>query len=477
MKNLLALCALSLLLSCGAVSTNKQESADLIISGATVIDPSSEQAPKIEDIAVKDGKILAIGPDLLDRFKAEMTYDAKGRFVIPGLADMHSHFGNGILPPGEDDTKQVLARHLYFGNTTILNLGSSYAWPKKIDELRGYMKSGKIAGPRLLAAGALITLPGSHPVSTIYSEETQAKIAQIVKDHKGGGPIDLAPLRGTTLVKNADDIRQEVKRLGDQGADAIKLIVESGPPAFGDDHPQMTPEMIRAAADAAKPYGIPVICHVSSTDEIESCLVNGGNGAAHAAIDMSQDIPSDLEKRMKDSGFFLIPTAALFEGWYRYPADLSLLDRPILKQVLSKAELGMLKSPGLVKGVGRNEETARPMLARLSGHLKKLEDIGGTIVAGTDTGNPYRIAGFALHEELAFYVKSGLSTREALRTATVNAAKIVGSQDKWGSIKPGLAADFVVLEKDPLADINNTLAIVEVIKAGKVVDREALQLR
>ena len=477
MKNILILLFICLCVSCGTGSGEKLQSADLIISGATVIDPSSEQAPQIEDIAVKDGKILAIGPDLASQFEAEITYDAKGRFIIPGLADMHSHFGNGILPPGEDDTTQVLARHLYFGNTTILNLGSSYAWPSKIDELRNDIQAGKIAGPRILAAGALITLPGSHPVSTIYGNELQAKIAEIAKEHEGDGPIDLAPLRATTLVKNADDIKQEVKRLGDQGADAIKLIVESGPPGFGDVHPQMTPEMIRAAADAAKPYGIPVICHVSSTDEIESCMDNGGKAAAHAAVDMSQDLPPDLEKRMKEAGFFLIPTAAMFEGWYRYPSDLSLLDRPLMKPVLSEAELGMLKSPGLAKGVGLDEEFAKPLLARLSGHLKKLNDVGGMIVAGTDTGNPYRIAGFALHEEMAFYVRSGLSPIDALRTATANSAKAVGAEDEWGSLKPGLAADLVLLEKDPLADINNTLSIVEVIKAGKAVDRKALTLR
>jgi len=477
MKYLLILLSAASLFVYGSGFREAPDSVDLIISGATVVRPSLDLAPKVEDIAIRDGKIVDVGENLDRKFKADAVYDAKGRFVIPGLADMHSHFGNGILPPGEDDTTQVLARHLYFGNTTILNLGSSYAWPAKIDELRREMESGRIGGPRLLASGALIVLPGSHPVATIYSREIREKIDKIVKDHKGEGPIDLAPLRATTLVRNADDVRKEVKRLCDWGADAIKLVVESGPTVFGDDHPQMTPEMIRAAVETAKPYGIPVICHVSSTDELEACIENGGSGAAHAATDMAQELPRDIEKRMKAAGFALIPTAGMFEGWVRYPADLSLLDRDFLKPVLSQPELGMLKSPGLAKGVGIDEEFAKPMLGRLSRHLKKLNDEGAVIVAGTDTGNPYRIAGFALHEEITFYVRSGISPMDALRTATVNAAKLVGAQDEWGSIRPGLAADLVILEKDPLADINNTVSIVEVIKAGKVVDRKSLTLR
>jgi imidazolonepropionase-like amidohydrolase len=136
----------------------------------------------------------------------------------------------------------------------------------------------------------------------------------------------------------------------------------------------------------------------------------------------------------------------------------------------------MLKSPGLVKNFAIDDEY-RPFIARLGVHLKKFCDLGGIIVAGTDTGNPYRIAGLALHEEIAFYVRSGITPIDALRTATVNAARLVGDEGKWGSIKPGLAADLVVLEKDPLKDINNTLSIVDVIKAGKVVDRKGLPLR
>lgn len=474
---LAAVLALSLLSSCESTARSEPKPVDLIITGAIVVHPEKDDEPAVEDIVVRDGKIVAVGPEAGKRFASKDVYDARGKFVIPGLADMHSHFGDGILAPEEDDTKQVLARHLYFGNTTILNLGSSQAWPERIDALRAAMESGKLQGPRLLAVGSLITVPGSHPVATIYSPSAQEKIAEIVSAHKGDGPIDLAPFRATTLVRSADDVRQEVKRVAEWGADAIKLIVESGPGPFGNDHPRITPEMIRAAAETAKPYGIPVLCHVSSMDELEDCLANGAKGIVHGVTDDRDEFPEDLEARMKKAGFVEIPTAAMFDGWHRYTKDPSLLDSEMLKPVLSESEKGWLKSPGMLEGLAIDDDWAEKYIGRLGRHLKEYADSGGLVVAGTDTGNPYRIAGFALHEEIAFYVKHGFTPRQALRTATVNAAMLVGDENKWGSIRPGLAADILILDKNPLEDIANTLTIAEVVKAGKVVDRGALPLR
>src|SRR4030095_3639328 len=107
-------------------------------------------------------------------------------------------------------------------------------------------------------------------------------------------------------------------------------------------------------------------------------------------------------------------------------------------------------------------------LAPLRAHLKAARDAGVMIVAGTDVGNPYRFPGYSLHEELAFYVSAGMTPREALATATVNAARPVGDENQWGSIREGLAADLVILRANPLEDIGNTRTIHHVVRAGRV---------
>ncbi len=108
--------------SCGGTATPR-ETADLVISGGTVIHPDQSTIPVVEDIVIRDGNIIAVGDNISANYETATSFDASGRFIIPGLVDMHSHFGNGILRPEVDDTTQVLARHLYFGNTTILNIG------------------------------------------------------------------------------------------------------------------------------------------------------------------------------------------------------------------------------------------------------------------------------------------------------------------------------------------------------------------
>lgn len=477
MRLFFGLFLLSVMAACADAEPSRGEDIDLVITNGLVIHPDRDQDAQIEDIAIKDGRIIAVGPHLDETFNAATTYDASGRYLIPGLADLHSHFGNGVLAPEEDDTTEVLARHLYFGNMTILNLGSHQAWPERIDALRNDMAAGVLEGPRLLAAGALITMPGSHPTTTIYSPALQQKIAAIIADQGTDEAIDLAPLRATTLVSTADQLAGETRRLGEWGADAIKIIVESGPSEFGDDHPQMTPAMISAATAVADEYAIPLLCHISSLDELEACLDNGADAAVHGLTPTdNESLPTDLETRMADAGFTLIPTAAMFEGWIRYTDDPSLLDQPALQHVLSESERALFGSPQMLEAFASDDAWARSV-ARLGAHIKKLHDAGGLIVAGTDTGNPYRFAGFALHEELAFYVKSGLSPREALATATVNAARFLNAQDEWGAIAPGLAADIIVLEADPLEDIANTQRIIDVIQAGRIIERESLKLR
>ncbi|NNE68466.1 MAG: amidohydrolase family protein [Pyrinomonadaceae bacterium] len=468
---IIPLLLLALFVGCNTLT---KKSADLVVTGATIINPESEK-DVVGDIVITDGKIIEVGPGASGNYEATKTIEAGGKFVIPGLADMHSHFGNMIIPGDADDSKLVLARHLYFGNTTILNLGSHKAWIGAIDGMRDALKKGKLQGPRLLATGSLITMPGSHPVSTIYSPELQKKIAEVISNHGGDGPIDLAPLRGTTLVRNADELSKEVARVGKWGADAVKITVESGPDEFGDDHPQMSPEMIAASADEAKKFEIPVLCHISSLDELEACLKNGATGVVHA-VTSEKPLPEDLELRMIKAGFVVIPTAAMFDGWKRYAADESLLEQVALKPVLSDQEKKIFGSERM-RDQFKSDESWDKALVILGKHLKKFHEAGGTIVAGTDTGNPYRFAGFALHEEIAFYVKSGIAPRDALATATTNAAKLVGQEDEWGLIKTGLAADLLILDKNPLDNIENTLLISAVIKAGKEVDRKSLPMR
>jgi imidazolonepropionase-like amidohydrolase len=180
---------------------------------------------------------------------------------------------------------------------------------------------------------------------------------------------------------------------------------------------------------------------------------------------------------MAAAGMALIPTASMFEGWLRYPADPSLLDDPILGETLTAAERDAHRSDEMLSAFARRRSFVEAALPSLRAHIKAAKDAGVLIVAGTDTANPYRFPGYGLHEELAFYVSAGLTPREALATATVSAARLVGAEREWGSIREGLAADLVVLGANPLEDISNTRTIRHVIRAGHVVERAKLPVQ
>jgi imidazolonepropionase-like amidohydrolase len=177
---------------------------------------------------------------------------------------------------------------------------------------------------------------------------------------------------------------------------------------------------------------------------------------------------------MASAGTALIPTAGMFEGWMRYPDDPSLLDDPLLGETLTSAERDQLRSDERAATRAPARSAVEAALSSVRTHLKAAHDAGVLTVAGTDTGNPYRFPGYSLHEELAAYVSAGLTSAEALATATVNAARLVGAEDAWGSIQIGLAADLMVLGADPLENIGHTRVIRQVIRAGHVVDRAAL---
>ena len=118
--------------ACQPVVDSRQE-IDLLVVKGLIIDVLADTPPEQIDIAILDGKILATGPVLAETYRATAQYDAAGRYLIPGLADMHSHFGNAIYSDDRDDSRPVLARHLYFGNTTILNMGSAQGWTARMN--------------------------------------------------------------------------------------------------------------------------------------------------------------------------------------------------------------------------------------------------------------------------------------------------------------------------------------------------------
>ena len=468
-------------LACGV------QAQDLAITGARLIDGTGAAPVENTTILVRDGRIAAVGRDggvaVPDGIR---TLDAAGRTVMPGLADMHVHFSLGApMERRADETEVVLARELYYGVTSILQLGATQGDVASIRALRERRAAGTLAAPYIYASGGHLTLPGTHPVYTIFPPEVRARADALAAATPVDEPVDLVPLGlGLSFVRNEAAARQAVRERAEGGMDAIKITVESGPMPFGDDHPLMPVGMIRAIADEAHARGLPVFAHISSPNELEASMAGGVDAVVHAVID--PPLPdAAMAARVAASGMDMVPTLTLNDGAVEYATVPEYMDTPFFRATVGQAELDALRGPFAqvwrrnwdvnAGGEGGDRlEAMRRHRADVLASIGRMHAAGVPIVLGTDTGNPYVYPGYSVHRELELLVQAGLTPMQAIEAGTRRAAEMLRKEGEFGTVAPGRRADLLVLGADPLADIRNTRAIELVVAEGRVVDREAL---
>lgn len=437
-------------------------STPLVLLGAHLIDGSGR--PAIADAAVViDGeRIVAVGPRAAVPIpQRAVALDVRGKFIIPGLVDMHVHVGH------PDDER--LALFLAAGVTTVLDLGG------QIEPLRAWrtaIELGEKAGPRLLFTGPVIEEGKPYPPFAHFSHQLDR------------------PQQVTDLV-NA---------FADSGVDAIKLYIT------------VRPDTARRACEAAHRRGLRVFMHQQATwgadaaengvDCLEHLMVFGDLAPADGRPDAGAmtpfeyggwmwrwlpdlDVHSQAVARMLDrivqAGTALDPTLVLFAA---RPAACGLDggDRSI-DDPLSSPAMAYL-APAIAESVrGRWQEReqagqrastrarARTQKAweNLLELVNRFHSAGGRLLAGTDCPNVAIIPGYSLHRELELLTYAGLTPLAAIRAATRSAAERLDREHEFGTVAPGLTADLVLLDADPLVDIRNTSRINRVICRGEVM--------
>ncbi len=474
----LVLCT-AVLVGCSAERAGPE--ADLVITGGTLIDGTGAPARSDVDIFVHDGKIVSVAEAGAHAVPpGAETVDGTSAFIIPGLADMHVHFSLGLPGPRRaDETEEVLRRFLYYGVTTVLNVGASDGSSESIKSLWARQESGELLAPTIYGTGGHLNVPGTHPVWTIFPPNVRTQALEILERTPLGQPADLYPLGlGISLVRSVDEARIAVRERADAGMHAIKITVESGPSEFGDDHPLMPVEMIAAIVDEAAKGGMRVLAHVSSPNELDSVLVGGAGGVVHTVAEppFPDSATADL---MRTRGFFYVPTLSLHESFIQYLEDPTRLEDPFLRVSLTDEELEVIREAGFLdaSGVGDSLPRWRNETQQISASVAGLHAQGVLIAVGTDVGNPLVFPGFTAHQELALLVRAGLTPMQALMAATARAAEMIGESDGFGTIEPGKRADLLILDANPLEDIANTRAIQTVVANGHVVDRATLLRR
>jgi len=394
--------------------------------------------------------------------------DSGGKFVIPGLWDMHMHFREA-----NRDLKMDVAN----GVLGLRNLGGVV---NEVFGLRYAIAHGEHTGPKIVACGPIID-----------------------------GPNSWSNPQFTIPVSSPDQARQAVDSLKKQGTDCIKV------------YDGLSRESYFAIIAEAKRMDVPVVGHLPSAISVreasnagqrtlEHGLALAGGSTAEAEYVERRLDQSAFQEALRTRNFALIPAKIagdetfMLDHFSQKLADetysvlaknqtfitptlvtqraltfIDDLDReadPRMEYVSAderrswKPENGMLTKYRTPEYIAMRKREYGRMLEE----IPRVQRLGVHLLAGTDITIPYTYPGFSVHDELALFVKAGLTPGEALQTATTNPALVLGLSKQWGRVATGYGANFVVLTADPLLDIANTKKIDAVVLNGKLFDRSQL---
>jgi hypothetical protein len=399
-------------------------SGSLLLHNARLLTPEPREG--LWDVLLRDGQIRSLRPAGTQPAPAERIMDLEGRTVIPGLLNLHEHLYRGFPMEG----------FLYWGNTSVASTGDEGHWSIAQQEA---IYSGRRPGPRLFPSGGFV-----------------------VPTQKNANPQFLR-------VRTSEQLRRYMDHLSGLGATQIKALDRR--------EPWVEAECI----EAAHRRGLPVLSHFLRPASVAAGLdrkehtcyygLDGWMGIYGLDGNMLAPFAQDTIEILRKAGITLTSTiVCMFVE--------SLEGRPRFKAALARTDVASFLLPSMA-------EFMRKIVERLSHQETASDDrylkvsllntvaahkAGIRIVAGTDF--LFLVPG--LHWELELLVKAGLSPLEALRTATTNAAAVLGVEGWLGCISPGAAADLVVLDADPLEDIRNTQKIYAIIQGGRIIDRASL---
>ena len=430
---------------------------DLVIANARLIDGTG--APPVEGVSIllSNDRVVSVTAEKVSA-KGATIIDAKGKVVMPGMIDVHTHTSLHFRPlPGElgevflqvpgpksgafsDEKMQVyvngeLRRHyrnfLESGVTNIVDVGGVFPW---IIDIRERVKSGDILGPNLYVAGRFFTSAWGHPASSVCQGQAWC-------------------LKNMTIATDEPQVaRAGVRLMAQGGVDGFKLVYD-GPREEAPAHPFADPgdhlrkDVMEAIIDEAHKVGLKVVAHTFALADTTEVVKAGIDGLVHSTF--TQD------------GSYQTP-----DGDY-LPALINRFDVPMTTTLNFADELS--DWPDDIPDDTRAWVTN--MLAQIGPSLRAMSDAGVTLMLGTDfiSWDEDATPRDFLLEEARSLVRNGFTELEVIQMATGNGAKHPFTPDGIGTIRPGSFADVLVLEGDPLQRIDALFEPTVVIQRGKVV--------
>lgn len=390
----------------------------LAITHVNVIDATGAPLRRDMTVIIRQGQIFWVGQSKRVAIpKTAEVIDAKGKFLIPGLWDMHAHLGTD-----EFDKRGHLSLFVANGVTGIRIMDGDpthHQWRNEVD-------AGTLTGPRMVIASPIL---GQSPLS-------------------------------------ATEAREAVRQAKAGHADFIKV------------HDGLSRDAYFAVIDEARKVSLPVAGHVPLALTAAEAATAGQKSIEHfTGLDQAKANNNSalaLAKLLRQEHTWLCPTLIMRLS-YASLDDPKLPQDPRLKYVKpSWARRWLRMSNDAAKTPATEWATRRALVQKEKELVGVMQDAGVGILAGTDEVSPFCAPGFSLHEELQLLVEAGLTPMQALQSATLNPAKFLNRTRTMGTIGKGKVADLLLLDANPLLDIRNTKKISAVVVNGRLLNRQTL---
>lgn len=427
---------------------------DYAITNVNVVPMSSETVIRNATVIVRDGRIAEVSRTSRPA-RGMRTMDARDAYLIPGLADMHTHlYSDGALH--DSIAPYELAVMIANGVTAARMMAGT---PEQL-ALRQRIRRGEVLGPQLWLA------------SPYFSKE---------------------PGENTRAITSAGDARAAVREAKAAGYDFVKNT-------FG-----ITGDVYDAMMDEAKRVGIRVVGHVEPAVGVQRALAAGQQiehldayfeaaladsapmttsltqfgvyrPANWASIDHIDDRKlTELAQATARAGVWSGPTLEIFNRAFGDPlTDAELMALPDWRFIPEAIKAPYMRSRTNYWAQSVPREKRKRYAEIRNTLVKRIHDAGGKIIAGSDSPDLLMVYGFAMHRELQALVKAGLTPYQALVAGTRNPAEFLGASKEFGTIEPGKRADMILVAANPLVDITNTQRIQAVIISGRWIDRSEL---
>jgi len=411
------------------LSVSSFTNADILLHVGNLIDTNSGEISKAMTIRIVGNKISEVTKGYANPKKDDEIINLKQSFVLPGFMDMHVHLAQEYVPKAERESKiepefralfaaNAASKTLMAGFTSVRNLGDG---GMETISLREAIRKGLAIGPRIFTSGKTIATTGGHG------------------DPTNGMPKDnySPPTPEEGVIDSPEEAVKAVRQRYKDGTDGIKITATGGvlSVAKSGENPQFTNAELTAIIATANDYGLWTAAHAHGKEGMKRAVIAGINSIEHGTY-MDKEV-MDL---MKARGTYYVPTI-MAGDW-----------------VAKKAKIPNF-FPELVK------PKAEKIGPQIQSTFAMAYKAGVKIAFGTDSGVSAHGDNW---QEFILMTDAGMSNKDALKSATIETAKLLRVADKLGQIKPGMLADIIAVQNDPLQDISTVKNVSFVMKDGVI---------